>query len=829
MTTGVDGKTHFLPASQLTQVVAHHQGSPQIITQAHNGRGGQVSYAYQAASTTTPATNITATGAHINTSNSGQLPCAAPTHHSSPFKLNSELIDKAYLKLVLTRNLPLSLCDTKEFHAWLKTFANDYKPPSSINLIAQNLKHEAQSAKYRVNNILSKVPKKTINLELHHWSDEIRGHSWYAMIAGIDHKRFLISVRDLLGQFNQRSLAKSDDVSADKLFNEFVDDNIKRVGSDRINNMILTGKKDADFIVEHARQSLYTTHPSIVTYYCWWYFTNLMCSDVFEHNESFRTVLRNSNLLIHFINRRPQLNSNLEKFGPFAGASGALYQKRDSNRWYSHLICYLFQYLKNNNESIRRNFENYSLTNFSFYNNDNNNNNNNSNNSSSTGSSQSDAQQNQNTGTQPNAQSPFSRDPRFDEVKSIVMSTDYWETLNSALVYLKSFQDIVALAPIPNANQTSSNGHSISTANQMTPVISPTLCNNISLSEYMDWFLKYGKSLLDNWRRSSDMNTYQLISSFLSRFLSSIKEFKLLFAAYLLNPKHRCAYMTQRAKDLAIEEILNIASEFMPEESDGHTIFDQWKLYLVREEPYDMTFDESRSSPLDWWMSLPCAESIRRVALRILRLRAFSSPKPDNLFTPLYFYEDETKSNLGATSFEDLATLRYFYDHEDKISLANLQMHNHNNSSTNHAGNPFMSNGFTDRTHAGIVHAIQLADSEDPEGFLPLGPLQETNGHLDTSAKFTEVPVVVAPLVNNNPQGIINSLDNTVDGILENLPSYKMFCTYIDFNDLGIQVVTEEPIEKKKRKWTAQEILSKCQSNHHGSSNYNNNHEIQQK
>uniref|UniRef100_A0A6G1SM67 Phospholipase A2 isozymes PA3A/PA3B/PA5 n=1 Tax=Aceria tosichella TaxID=561515 RepID=A0A6G1SM67_9ACAR len=379
VTTGIDGKTHFLPASQLTQVVTH--GSPQIITQAHNGRSGQVSYAYQAtvASTTTPATNITATGAHINTSNSGHLPCAAPTHHSSPFKLNSELIDKAYLKLVLTRNLPLSLCDTKEFHAWLKTFANDYKPPSSINLIAQNLKHEAQSAKYRVNNILAKAPKKTINLELHNWPDEIRGHSWYAMIAGIDHKRFLISTRDLLGQLNQRSLVHSDDVSADKLFNEFVDDNIKRVGSDRINSLILTGKRDADFIVEHARRSLYSTHPSIVTYYCWWYFTNLLCSDIFEHNETFKTVLRNSNLLIDFISRRPQFNSYLEKFGPFAGASGALYQKRDSNRWYSHLVCYLFQYLKNNSESIRRILEDYSLSNLSFYSNDNNNNNNNTN------------------------------------------------------------------------------------------------------------------------------------------------------------------------------------------------------------------------------------------------------------------------------------------------------------------------------------------------------------------------------------------------------------------------------------------------------------------
>jgi hypothetical protein len=821
VTTGVDGKTHFLPASQLTQVVAH--GSPQIINSVHNGRVGQINYAYQAtvASTTTaPATNITATGAHINTSNSGHLPCATPNHHSSPFKLNSELIDKAYLKLVLTRNLPLSLCDTKEFQAWLKTFANDYKPPSSINLIAQNLKHEAQSAKYRVNNILAKAPKKTINLELHHWPDEIRGHSWYAMIAGIDHKRFLISVRDLLGQLNQRALVQNDDVSADKLFNEFIDENVKRVGSDRINSLILAGKKDSDFIIEHARQSLYTTHPSIVTYHCWWYFTNQLCSDIFEHNESFKTMLRNSTRLIHFINHRPQLSSHIEKFGPFAGASGTLYQRRDNNRWFSHLVCYLFQYLKNNNESITRLLENYSPSNFSFYNNNDNNNNN----STATGPSQSDARQNRNASTQSNTPGTFTRNPNLEEVKSIVMSSDYWATLNSALVYLKSFQDIVALAPTFTGSQIS-NGST--TPNQVTPVISPTMCNNLSLSEYMNWILKYGKSLIDNWKRSSDQNTYQLIDKFLSRFLSSIKEFKLLFAAYLLNPKYRCAYMTQKAKDSAIEEILNIASEFMPEESDGHTIFDQWKLYLVREEPYDMAFDESRTSPLEWWMSLPCAESIRRVALRILRLRSFSSPKPENLFAPLYFYEDETKSNLIGSCFEDLATLRYFYDHEDRISQANIPnpLHNHNSYGTNNATNSHVSNGFIDRTHAGFVHVMQLADAENPEKFLPLDLLesQETNGQYDI--KYKELSIVDTL---DDTHSRLNDLSNAISGDLENLPNYKLFCSYIDFSDSGIRVVTEEPIEKKKRKWTAQEILSKCQANHHNS-NYNNNHEIQQK
>lgn len=521
-------------------------------------------------------------------------------------------------------------------------------------------------------------------------------------------------------------------------------------------------------------------------------------------------------MLIDYINKRPQINCNIEKFGPFAGASGALNRKRDGNRWYSHLICYLFQYLKNNNEPITRTLEAYSASIFSFYNNDNNNNN-----SSATRASQSDAQQNQNTtSTQP------IRDPQLGEVKSIVMSTEFWENLDSALVYLKSFQDIVALAP---TGSQINDGLNSSMINQATPVISPTICTNLSLSEYMDWFLKYGKSLIENWRRSSDATTYQLIDRYISRFLSSIKEFKLLFAAYLLNPKHRCAYMTQRAKDSAIEEILDIASEFMPEESDGHTIFDQWKLYLIREEPYDMTFDESRSSPLDWWLSLPCAESIRRVAVRILRFRAFSSPKPENLFAPLYFYEDETKSNLNGSSFEDLATLRYFYDHEDKVIQANHQnsLHNHNTFSSNHASNPFASNGFADRTHVGIAHAIQIADLDDAGKFLPLGPLETSNGQLDESIKYKGDVSIVDSIASNDTRAAVNSLNHVVNGELDDLPSYKSFCTYIDFNDLGIQIVAEEPIEKKRRKWTAQEILSKCQSNH-GSSNYNNNHEIQQ-
>lgn len=846
VTTGLDGKTHFTPASQLPQVIPGTVTSTPLITQVHNGRGGgQMGYTnYQAAVATTAAASITAPGAHLNATNSGHLPCATPNHHHhhpTPFKLNSETIDKAYLRLVLTRNLPLSLCDTKEFQSWFKTFANDYKPPSSINLIAQNLKNEAQTAKQKVSNILVKAPKKTINLELHSWPDELRGHSWYAIIAGTDHRRFLVSVRDVLDQVNDgsnnnNSVSQSDDVaSSDKILTEFIDDCIKRVGSDRINSLIFSGKNNDDSFITRARQSLYTNHPSIVTYYCRWHFTNLLCSDIIEHIENFQNVLRNSNLLMNFVNKRPQLSSTLEKFGPFAGASGSLSLKKEDPRWYSHLVCYLLEYIKNNNEAIIRALETYSppSTHLSSDNN---------NNSSGGNNSQANVQHNSSTGTQQRQHQQtilYQEGVQLLEVKSTVMSAEYWTNLNSALVYLKPIRDIVALTSTVSNSQNNSSSNSLEYPAQkhQTSTISTVIANNLSLSDYMNWFLNYGKTLFENWRQSPDNYKSQLIANYFRRFNSSLADFKLLFAAYLLNPKHKCAYMTQKAKDLAIEEILNIASEFMPEESDGHTIFDQWKLYLVREQPYEVPFDESRTTPLEWWMSLPCAESIRRVALRILRLKAFTSPKPESLFSQLYFYEDETKSNLTKSAFEDIAILRYFYDSEDKIGQqtnSHSTLPNQNNA-TNHTLNSFSSNGYHDRTQIGQIHNNHLHQASDPAKFLPFGPLStsESNGQLTESiimnennkANFADSYSDVESYINHHSHLDMDSqrgMSNTSNLSLEKLPGYEQFSAYVDFNETGIQVV-EEPVEKKKRKWNAQEIISKYQSNHQNSNNNNNN------
>lgn len=829
VTTGMDGKTHFTPASQLPHGIV--QSSSHMISPAHDGRAGQVGYAYQTvvASTASPATSITASGAHINTTNSGHMTCATSNHHSSPYKLNTELIVKAYLKLVLTRNLPFSLCNTKEFHAWIKTFANDYKPPSSINLIAQNLKQEAHSARQRVSNILVKTSKKTINLELHCLPDEIRGHLWYTMIAGVDHRRFMISVRDILGRINHRSQGLVADSIPEKILNEFIDDCVKRVGSDRVNSLILTGKSDTDSIVARARRSLYLSHPSIVTYNCWWHFTNLLCSDVIEHDELFVDVVKNSNLLINFINKRPSLSSNVEKFSPFIGAPGTIHRKRNDNRWYSHLVCYLLEYIKNNNEAIHKTLEEYiSAKLFS-------DNNNNDDDSLATGNAHPNSQQNSNLGTQQTTHMFRREDPQLIRVKSLVMSDDYWANLSTALEFLKSFRDIVALAQhmpsVQNINGRSNSG------DQVTLAISPITCNNLSLSDYMNWLLKYGRSLIEGWRISPNSNKHQLVGRFLQRFNESIDDFKLLFAAYLLNPKHRCAYMTQRAKNLAIEEILNVASEFMPEESDGHTIFDQWKLYLVREQPYDMIFDDNRSTPLEWWMSLPCAESIRRVAIRILRLRAFSSPKPETLFSQLYFYEDETKTNLTESVFEDVAILRYFYDHEDKIGHpgTHSSSHNYTDSTFNHANNPLVSNGYCDRTQVGQIHNDYFQEASNPEKLVPTGSLDtaDSNGKYDNTTAISEnvsesYSHVVESYMNSNSHLNLDdhsNLNNSVNMTLENLPGYDQFSIYVDYNDSGIQIV-EEPIEKKRRKWTAQEILSKVQPNHHGN---NNDHDIDRK
>lgn len=790
VTHGIDGKMHFTAAPELPHNIAGTVGAP-IIAQVHTGGRSVGGYTYTTAVPTTASS-----GAHLST-NSGHLSCANSEHHPTPLKLNTEVVDKAYLKLVLTRNLPLSLCDSKEFQSWIKTFTNDYRPPSSINIIKNNLKIEAQTARQRVSNILAKASKKTINLELHNWASDARNHRWYAVIANLDHKRFLISVRNA-GYSGPHAASQIEGSTPEKVLEGFIDDCVKRVGSDRINSLVLA---DADVALAVRVQELIdSTHPSIVLYNCWWHFSNLLCSDFVERIEVFQHTLRNSVRVVDFINDRHISLPELETFSPFVGLVNN--RKRNDKRWFSHLVCYLLQYVKNNREALIKAIDVPSAQ--SQIPSDNNNNSSGASNDVLTGLG------NLNSSTQPHIVLP-----NHHEVKSILMSSEYWTNLDLALFYLKPFHELSALK-LPSTTQNANNQNTSIQAtlvHQITPMASATTANSLPLSDYMHWLLNFGKSLLESWKQEPSPIKYQVIKQFLQRINLNWPKFKLLFAAYLLNPKYRCAYITQEAKEMAILEILNIASEFMPEESDGHTIFDQWKLYLVREEPYDTVFDENRSTPLEWWLSLPCAESIRRVALRILRLKAFTAPKPVTLFSQLHHYEDETKSPIDHSTYEDLAVLRYFYDYEDKVGAANSPSHNHLCLSNT----AIASNGALDRTDVGELH-------NTPQPGTPTKLLISGYDSLDANCHTTEsyqsgdqsfsnsYPEVVYGS-NNSGDGAMGSITNSRSLSIEDLPGYDMFIKYINYNELGVQVI-EEPIEKKRRKWTAQEILSKSQSNH---------------
>lgn len=865
VTTGIDGKAHFTTISQMSSasstpinaLIPQHNGQnsqtgPNSVALNSHSNHQQSNPSGHLACATTPIPNQTTTNSIITTANN-----TTNQQQTSFTKLNSENMDKAYLKLVLTRNLPLSLCDTKEFQYWLRMIGNDYKPPTSINLIMLNLSSEAQMASQKISNILVKAPKKTINIELQTWLDEQRGHLWYAILANTDQKRFLISVRDMFQNvYSQTIQSISQDEQQmdtneiptlhgspkpDEAITNFIDELVRRLGSDRINSFIYTSTKESSqryHMTSRACKNLQSIHPSIVIYDCWWQFTNQLCSDVIEQNDLFQDVMRNSKRLINFIHAKPTLGLNIEKYRPFIGINGS--QTKASPRWHSHLVCYLLYYIKNNRHNICKILQAlYSISlqeakSFSMLSSNDNNNNNSitksSNNLTTTSGDSTGTSTNLHNSQQPPVLNTDTRtltcrqykDHELNELYSLIRTNDFWINLDSALIYLKPIQEIVALASLPSITQ-QINAYNISNSTPpdnlsiITPRVSPTIAANFTLSEYTNWYLNYGKYLLESWRQSPDVYKHQLIARYLTRFNNSFSRFKLLFAAYLLNPKYRCAYMTQKAKVFAIEEILNIASEFMTEESDGLTIFDQWKLYLNREEPYDLAYDENRSTPFEWWMSLPCAESIRRVALRILRLKAFVQPKPESLFQQIYLYEDETNQILNNSSFEEIAILRYYYDHEDKIGLLT---HSHSTSTTaNISSNAFTTNGYRDRTEIGQIHqqnnttlsgvrnnSLDIEKDLLPDCFDNALGTTSTNGHHSQNFSSSLSDIVIEPYSSDSNPSATSNLS------IEEHVNYGLFAQYVDYNEAGVTVV-EEPIEKKRKKWTAQEILSKCQSN----------------
>lgn len=826
VTTGTDGKTHFTPASQLPiSLAAKSATSTSQSTTPQNGRR-QINF---------------------DLANFNQMSCAT-LNHSTPFKYNQEHADKAFLRLVLTKNLPLALCDTKEFQAWVRSISNNYEQPKSTDVIA-HLKKEAQASRQRVFNILVKAPKKTINLELQNWTEPSRGYEWFAIIAYLDHKRFLISLKDVSTIYchkdsnNKSDTSKSENQASSKQnpdvepsFSVMVNDCIKRFGSDRVNCLIFSGAKEHSAFGQQAQQVLYASHPSIVTYHCWWNFTNSLCSDIIEQNETFLHTLKYSKRMICHLNRKHGSSLKMERFRPFANIADSTIHFDDADqRWYSHLVCYLLQYINDNSATIMKALErdnasgiasSSSQSRFSHDNNNNSNNNNNiSNNDNGTDIINSSSNNNNETRRPDKNRADLSghlnsTSSHRDDVSSknmfdVVLSPEYWTNVNSVLTYLKPIQDILALTSAASSKST----HQVSTSSASSPssninndIIAKTnSLANLSLGEYMHWFISYGKILMDSWRSSQDHYKYRLIGRYLSRFNASMSDFKLLIAAYLLHPVYKCAYMTKASKDIAIEEILNIASEFMPEESDGRTIFDQWKLYLVREEPYDVAFDDKTQTALSWWQSLPCAESIRRVALRILRMRAYTSPQPKSLFSQVCRYVDNADQATPESVFEDVAILRYFYDYEDRIG------HGSHMTMASSSSSMLNSTSVSDNDRPLADSTYSVGDYDDPNRYLPSGGLGGDSS-LDTAnidgsfnQAFSDI-IVEKYMCNNDSEVNLVVRQDCHNLAIENLPGYSQFSLYFDYNVSGVHIA-EEPTEKKKRKWTAQEILSKCQVN----------------
>lgn len=195
------------------------------------------------------------------------------------------------------------------------------------------------------------------------------------------------------------------------------------------------------------------------------------------------------------------------------------------------------------------------------------------------------------------------------------------------------------------------------------------------LSESFRCVLSFVKELFtDNW---NDPLVVEGINAFLSYFGPGRvgqygleeEEFSLMLAAYVLDRRNRCDFITDEGLGLAFQAISTIASNSSCDSSNVNLtlslLAQEYGDFCLRRNQFAKSQQPSQS-PVDWWNGIAVGSSLRLVASRIVRLRS-SSANIERIFSDMKWFQGTRRINMSTDTLKHLTRINVFEGYEELI------------------------------------------------------------------------------------------------------------------------------------------------------------------
>lgn len=190
-----------------------------------------------------------------------------------------------------------------------------------------------------------------------------------------------------------------------------------------------------------------------------------------------------------------------------------------------------------------------------------------------------------------------------------------------------------------------------------------------SLGEAIRSLLWYARDLFfGDW---SEPLIVVAISSFLSYFgpeKLGDEEFALLLAAYVLDRRNKCDFITEDGLDLVFQAISKVALKDSCSISVLNTLKEDYSKFCTQKGQFACNQPENQSAVI-WWSQISTCSSLKQVALRIVRLTS-SSANIERTFSTLKWYQGCRRTNLSIETLTHLTRIRIYEDEShDESSL----------------------------------------------------------------------------------------------------------------------------------------------------------------
>lgn len=131
-----------------------------------------------------------------------------------------------------------------------------------------------------------------------------------------------------------------------------------------------------------------------------------------------------------------------------------------------------------------------------------------------------------------------------------------------------------------------------------------------------------------------------------------------MLAAYVLDRRNKCDYITEDGLDLAMQSILQIAEQSNGTIESIELIVEEYTKFCTQKGRYSK-YQQNEQTAESWWNDMSVCSSLRQVAIRIARLRS-STANIERTFSTLKYIQGSRRTNFSIESLVHLARVKIY-------------------------------------------------------------------------------------------------------------------------------------------------------------------------